>query len=326
MVLGSGRSPGEENGNPLQYSCLENPMDRGAWWATVHGVTTSQTWVSNFTFFSFTLPNLPLFTPCTPHFTWKGKKCRMKGWTTHWGWIFTPFLSLLTTLPNSELVGTNRCNSPWLIVRTISICYLFKWAKWVIVSGQNHWEHKESSAVLISGWNLLVERSCLQRARRVVLRIQMSWSATQITQPWPDLRSTTHSSFLFCFLNISFYYLFTLAVLGLCCCTRASLQLQKAELLLLWCGGFSLRWPFLLKSVGSRVHGLSSCDPWPPECWLGICGVPALVVVTCGLSSFGSKAPEHRLSSYGALAYLLCSGIFPDQEWNPCPLHCKVDS
>ena len=35
----SGRSPGEGNGNPLQYSCLENPMDRGSWWATVHGVT-----------------------------------------------------------------------------------------------------------------------------------------------------------------------------------------------------------------------------------------------------------------------------------------------
>ena len=40
---GSGRSPGEGNGNPLQYSCLENPMDRGAWWATVHGVAKSQT-------------------------------------------------------------------------------------------------------------------------------------------------------------------------------------------------------------------------------------------------------------------------------------------
>ena len=36
-ILGSGRSPGEGNGNPLQYSCLENPMDGGAWWATVHG-------------------------------------------------------------------------------------------------------------------------------------------------------------------------------------------------------------------------------------------------------------------------------------------------
>ena len=37
-ILESGRSPGEGNGNTLQYSCLENPMDRGAWWATVHGV------------------------------------------------------------------------------------------------------------------------------------------------------------------------------------------------------------------------------------------------------------------------------------------------
>ena len=42
-VLGSGRSPEEGKGTPLQYSCLENPMDRAAWWATVHGVTKSQT-------------------------------------------------------------------------------------------------------------------------------------------------------------------------------------------------------------------------------------------------------------------------------------------
>ena len=41
-IPGLGRSPGEGNGNPLQYSCLENHMDRGAWWATVHGVTKSQ--------------------------------------------------------------------------------------------------------------------------------------------------------------------------------------------------------------------------------------------------------------------------------------------
>ena len=36
-IPGLGKSPGEGNGNPLQYSCLENPVDRGAWWATVHG-------------------------------------------------------------------------------------------------------------------------------------------------------------------------------------------------------------------------------------------------------------------------------------------------
>ena len=40
-ISGSARSPGEGNGNPPQYSCLENPMDRGAWWATVHGVRES---------------------------------------------------------------------------------------------------------------------------------------------------------------------------------------------------------------------------------------------------------------------------------------------
>ena len=43
LTPGPGRSPGEENGNPLQYSCLENPMDRETWGATVHGVAKSQT-------------------------------------------------------------------------------------------------------------------------------------------------------------------------------------------------------------------------------------------------------------------------------------------
>ena len=50
LIPGSERSPGEGNGNPLQYSCLENPMDRGAWWATVHGVAKSRTRLSDFTF------------------------------------------------------------------------------------------------------------------------------------------------------------------------------------------------------------------------------------------------------------------------------------
>ena len=42
-IPGLGRSPGEQNGNLLRYSCLENPMDRGAWWATVHGIAESDT-------------------------------------------------------------------------------------------------------------------------------------------------------------------------------------------------------------------------------------------------------------------------------------------
>ena len=49
LIPGSGRSPGEGNGNPLQYSRLENPMDGGAWLATVHGVAKSRTRLSDFT-------------------------------------------------------------------------------------------------------------------------------------------------------------------------------------------------------------------------------------------------------------------------------------
>ena len=48
-IAGSGKSPGEGNGNPLQYSCLANSMDGGAWWATVHGVARSWTRLNNFT-------------------------------------------------------------------------------------------------------------------------------------------------------------------------------------------------------------------------------------------------------------------------------------
>ena len=47
LIPGSGRSPGEVNGNTLLYSCLGNPMDRGAWWATVHGVTKSRSQLSD---------------------------------------------------------------------------------------------------------------------------------------------------------------------------------------------------------------------------------------------------------------------------------------
>ena len=46
-IPGSGRSPGIGNGNPFQYSCLENSMDRVRWWSTVHGATKSLTWLSN---------------------------------------------------------------------------------------------------------------------------------------------------------------------------------------------------------------------------------------------------------------------------------------
>ena len=59
LIPGSGRSSGEGNGNPLQYSCLENPMDGGAWQATVRGVARSRTRLSNFT------TRIILFWPCS---------------------------------------------------------------------------------------------------------------------------------------------------------------------------------------------------------------------------------------------------------------------
>ena len=52
-IPGSGRSPGVGNVNPLHYSCLENSMDRGAWWAIVHGAAKSQTQLSTHTFLYF---------------------------------------------------------------------------------------------------------------------------------------------------------------------------------------------------------------------------------------------------------------------------------
>ena len=58
LTLGSGRSSGEGNGNPFQYSCLENSMDRGAWRAIVHRVAKSDTILSFFFFFISRIPTL----------------------------------------------------------------------------------------------------------------------------------------------------------------------------------------------------------------------------------------------------------------------------
>ena len=62
LIPGSARSPRVENGNPFQYSCLENSMDRGAWRAIVHGVTKSQT-------------RLSVHTLCSEAGQWRSEKC-----------------------------------------------------------------------------------------------------------------------------------------------------------------------------------------------------------------------------------------------------------
>ena len=67
LISGLGRFPGEGNGNPLQYSCLENPMDRGGWWASVHGVAKSGPRLSDLTSLASVWPSqmspvLPVYT------------------------------------------------------------------------------------------------------------------------------------------------------------------------------------------------------------------------------------------------------------------------
>ena len=83
----SSLTAGEGNGNPLQYSCLENPMDAGAWWAAVHGVVKSRTRLSNFTFtFHFhalekDMQPTPVFLPGEFHRRGSLVGCRLWGHT-----------------------------------------------------------------------------------------------------------------------------------------------------------------------------------------------------------------------------------------------------
>ena len=81
------RSGGEGNGTPLQYSCLENPMDGGAWWAAVHGVSKGRTQLSGFTFtFTFThwrrkWQPTPVLLPGESQGRWSLVGCRLWGRT-----------------------------------------------------------------------------------------------------------------------------------------------------------------------------------------------------------------------------------------------------
>ena len=112
-IPGWGRSPGGGHGNPLQYSCLENSLDRGAWWATVHGFTKSWTWLSEWACtclercfwkrqaFGFSRPSKedspPLCGRASPQATggWKGVKTWGKGKFTLSSWTETSMFSCL---------------------------------------------------------------------------------------------------------------------------------------------------------------------------------------------------------------------------------------
>ena len=95
LISGSGRSPGGRNGSPLQYSYLENPRDRGAWRATVHGVASSQTWLSTDTpsYYRVTGRNIKYIVPSESYISvpWivsklmknRKKKFVFKKWDNH---------------------------------------------------------------------------------------------------------------------------------------------------------------------------------------------------------------------------------------------------
>ena len=78
-IPGSGRSPAEGNGNPLQYSCLENPVDRVSWWAAVHGITKSQTQLSDWAHTRHQqCIRLPLAQYSRPYLPWSSNRVGLK--------------------------------------------------------------------------------------------------------------------------------------------------------------------------------------------------------------------------------------------------------
>ena len=100
------RCPGEGNGNPFQNSCLANPMDRGAWWATVHGVAKSRTWLSDFTH-----KNTYFVAQITPTVPWKALSVDLhvfsnNPYIVNFFWEFSCYLALQDVLELSCIFPT----------------------------------------------------------------------------------------------------------------------------------------------------------------------------------------------------------------------------
>ena len=110
LIPGSGRAPGEGNGNPLQHFGLENPMDRGAWRVTVHGVVKSQTRLSNYTHFSVIWGRYTVFSyPESPQVHHGvgvgGGNCLMAGI------LFPPWVPSGLTVRVAVMWWLNGCNT-----------------------------------------------------------------------------------------------------------------------------------------------------------------------------------------------------------------------
>ena len=148
-IPGSGRSPGEGNGNPLQHFCLENPMDGGAWWATVHRVAESDTtdWLHFYSHFHFAC-NVPLVSliflkrslvfPILLFFSislhWSLRKAFLSLlailWNSAFKWVylsFSPllFTSLLFTLFVTQKTKKSDVTEPWIILINLVATSIF---------------------------------------------------------------------------------------------------------------------------------------------------------------------------------------------------------
>ena len=121
-----GRSPGEGNGNLLQYSCLENPMDGGAWWATVHGVAKSRTRLSDFTH----KVNPIIVLECLLGIFWS----KRKQFSSEIAFLYSLCLSILTV--NFEMT-MNRWLSPQHPEHSMNFLMCEKWINRVLTKTSN---------------------------------------------------------------------------------------------------------------------------------------------------------------------------------------------
>ena len=116
LIPGKGRSPGERKGNPLHYSWLEKSMDRGAWWATVHGVTKSQTWLSDWHTFSVYTDHFAVHLNLTQHcrsiiLQLKQRK-KKKKLSPGYPWVFYPPKAVLVLELSSPVIAGSSSSSP----------------------------------------------------------------------------------------------------------------------------------------------------------------------------------------------------------------------
>ena len=131
--LGREDSPGEENCTPLQYSCLENPTDGGAWWATVHGITKSRTRLSDFTC-TYEFHELKEF---KRHIGYELKRNMPFCYITH-GFLWTK----MGTITESTIVDSRETmESVWIYPCNVSI-WLFCKSNFLVHG--SHWQNKKT--------------------------------------------------------------------------------------------------------------------------------------------------------------------------------------